>query len=87
MFDANDIKSVIDSSPWRNVYWFTRNLLNTDQYGAIGKNEKLMQEILLETKAILIQNLSDDDKLTVCQRITKDKVINFTHHTHHQIKQ
>ena len=76
MFDANDIKSVIDSSPWRNVYWFTRNLLNTDQYGAIGKNEKLMQEILLETKAILIQNLSDDDKLTVCQRITKDKVIN-----------
>ena len=60
MFDANDIKSVIDSSPWRNVYWFTRNLLNTDQYGAIGKNEKLMQEILLETKAILIQNLSDD---------------------------
>lgn len=66
----SDIQNVVYKSPWRNTYWFTRNLLNTDKYGALGKNEKLMQNIVLESKAILNQPLSDADKLTVCLNLT-----------------
>lgn len=72
--DNEELKRVVYDSPWRNAYWHTRNLLNTDKYGALGKDEKLMRNILLETKAILIQPLSDEDKLKVCLSITKDKI-------------
>lgn len=27
-------------SPWRNVYWFARALINTDQYGGVGSESK-----------------------------------------------
>ena len=74
MYNKDDITKAVYESPWRNAYWFTRNLLNTDQYGAIGKDERLMQAILLETKAVLVQPLSDDEKLAVCFAITKSKV-------------
>jgi hypothetical protein len=33
----NAFDEVVYNSPWRNAYWFARMLLNTDQYGAIGK--------------------------------------------------
>ena len=74
MYNKDDVLKTVYESPWRNAYWFTRNLLNTDQYGAIGKDEKLMQAILLETKAVLVQPLSDEEKLAVCFAITKNKV-------------
>lgn len=75
MYDVKtDLQNAIYGSPWRNSYWFTRYLLNTDQYGALGKDEKLMQGILSETKAILTQPLSDEDKLSVCLSITENKI-------------
>lgn len=75
MFDMKDVTKAVYESPWRNAYWFTRNLLNTDQYGAIGKDERLMQAILLETKAVLASPLTDEEKLTVCLTIVKSKVL------------
>lgn len=75
MCNREDIVRVVYESPWRNAYWFTRNLLNTDQYGAIGKDERLMQSILLEAKAILTQPLTDQEKLSVCLGIVRGKVL------------
>lgn len=74
MPDVNEIRAAVNDSPWRNSYWFTRNLLNTDQYGAIGKDERLMRAILLEAKAVLIQDLTDEEKLAVCHGIIDRKV-------------
>lgn len=71
---ADDISNVVYNSSWRNSYWFTRNLLNTDKYGALGKDEKLMQAILTESKAILTQSLCDADKLVVCLNLSADKI-------------
>lgn len=31
------IHSQIQTSPFKNVYWFARYLLNTGQFGALGK--------------------------------------------------
>lgn len=76
MYSDDKIIMSIYQSPWRNAYWFARNLLNTDKYGAIGKNERLLNDILLETKSVLIQPLSDSDKLDVCMNITSQKIRN-----------
>ena len=61
---AND---VVHNSPWRNAYWFARMLLNTDQYGAIGKKEDFISALVSKLESILNCNaLSNDDKLAVC---------------------
>ena len=30
----------IQNSPFRNVYWFARYLIDTDKYGGIGKHKE-----------------------------------------------
>ncbi len=61
------ISSVVYNSPWRNSYWFARMLLNTDQYGAIGKKEELMKTIVSQIETILSNDiLSDNDKIKIC---------------------
>ena len=59
----------IARSPFKNIYWFARYLINTDQYGALGKIKEIQ---LLNTIAILeniiIQNeMTDAEKLIVCK--------------------
>lgn len=43
------VNDVVHNSPWRNAYWFARILLNTDQYGAIGKKALEDQYCPLDT--------------------------------------
>ena len=74
--NEKELIDVIYNSPWRNVYWFARNLLNTDRFGAIGKNEKLMKSILSETNAILLQNISEIDRFNICMGIIAEKIKN-----------
>ena len=55
----------MQKSPFRNFYWFARYLLNTDQFGAIGKQkEKQLLNIvsILETLASQ-SNFSEQDRL------------------------
>ncbi len=33
-------------NPWDNVYWFSRMLINADQYGAVGSDARVMQSII-----------------------------------------
>ena len=61
------VKDVVHNSPWRNAYWFARMLLNTDQFGAIGKKETLISAIVGKLESILdCSALSNDEKLAVC---------------------
>lgn len=61
------VNDVVHSSPWRNAYWFARMLLNTDQYGAIGKKDEFISTLVSKLEAILDCNaLSNDEKLAVC---------------------
>ena len=39
-------------SSWGNCYWFARMLLNTDQYAALGKNERFMRVLLSEVEPL-----------------------------------
>lgn len=68
--DLQVVNDVIHNSPWRNVYWFARMLLNTDQYGAIGKREEFISSLVSKLESILGRNvLSNDEKLAVCREI------------------
>lgn len=65
--DLQVVNDVVHDSPWRNAYWFARMLLNTDQYGAIGKREKFISILVSRLESILNCNvLSNDEKLSVC---------------------
>ena len=68
MSNQTRIYNTVYGSPWRNCYWFARMLLNTDQYGAAGKNEAFMNLILTELEPlVLINTLSENDKYKVCR--------------------
>ncbi len=70
---------VIYNSPWRNVYWFSRMLLNTDQYGALGKKEDFMYSLVGKIESILeCSALSSDEKLAVCRNTLQKEIVGTT---------
>jgi hypothetical protein len=50
---SDPAQALVLKSPWRNAYWFARMLIANDQYGAVGKNTKLLNELTISLKAIL----------------------------------
>ena len=69
------VEDVIYNSPWRNAYWFARMMLNTDQYGAIGKKDELMADLANEIETIIEQQqLSDGEKLQICLGVIHNKI-------------
>jgi len=71
----NAFDEVVYNSPWRNAYWFARMLLNTDQYGAIGKKDTIMSSLVSEIEAVIEQQLlTDKDKFKVCLNIIRNKI-------------
>lgn len=61
----------IKNSPFRNVYWFARYLMNTDQYGAIGKTKesKLLNIVSILENIVTQNTILDTDKLLVCKDV------------------
>lgn len=57
----------ITKSPFKNIYWFARHLMNTDQYGALGKSKEtqLLNTVSLLENLMIQEGLSDDEKLSV----------------------
>ena len=64
---ARTIHDKIQNSPFKNIYWFARHLLNTDQYGAIGnkKEEQLLSIVTLLESIIAQKCFTDEEKLQV----------------------
>lgn len=62
------ISKIISDSPWRNTYWFARMLLNGDKYGAVGKKDKLLYELISRLNVIIAQTaLTDSEKYNICK--------------------
>ena len=73
----NDVRAVVQESPWRNVYWFARMLLNTDQYGAIGKKDAYILDAVRRLETTLdCTSLSNDEKMVVCKRSLYNSLAN-----------
>jgi len=55
-----EIENVINN-PWDNVYWFCRMLINSDKYGGIGSNSKVMLAISEAIKYVLELQINDEE--------------------------
>ena len=74
---ADEIKRAVYYSPWRNCYWFARMLMNTDQYGAVGKKDALLMSIVSQVETILEQTaLNEEEKFKICRDIIINKISN-----------
>lgn len=62
-------KSILQNV-WRNVYWFARMLINTDKYGGIGTETRLLVEITSSLPKVI-----DDEKQTDEIRVSISKNI------------
>lgn len=73
------IHAKIQSSCFKKVYWFSRYLLNTDQFGALGKNkEKEFLNLVAILETLLTQeNFSAEEKIKLFKKTLSSEVENF----------
>lgn len=73
---AETIRQKIEHSPFKNIYWFARYLLNTDQYGALGKSkETQMLHAINSIENLIIQNnFTDKEKISICKGILASEI-------------
>lgn len=73
---SQTILQKIEKSPFRNIYWFARYLLNTDQYGALGKaKETQLLSVISILENIMVQSgMSDEEKLIVCKNTLSTEI-------------
>jgi len=65
---SRPVCEVIEDSPWANVYWFARMLINGDKYGGIGTNSRLLSDLALSLRAITSDKANDDNvKVKIAQ--------------------
>lgn len=79
----NSFKDQIANSPYRNIYWFARFLLNSDQYGAIGKNkESELLELSTRIESIVVSNtLPEKDRVITGKALISTTLDNFISRT------
>ncbi len=65
-------KQLIEN-PWRNVYWCARMLINSDKYGAVGKDSQTLSQITAELR-LVIENKEHNNqiKLALCHDIIRN---------------
>lgn len=69
------IHAKIQSSCFEKVYWFSRYLLNTDQFGALGKNKEtefLNLVAILET-LLTQENFSAEEKIKLFKKTLRER--------------
>lgn len=73
---SQTILQKIEKTPFRNIYWFARYLLNTDQYGALGKaKETQLLSVISILENIMVQSgMSDEEKLIVCKNTLSTEI-------------
>lgn len=73
---SQTIHQKIENSPFKNIYWFARHLLNTDQYGALGKaKETQLLAVISVLENIMVQTgMTEDEKLIVCKNTLSTEI-------------
>ena len=70
LIDLTPLTVKIEASPFKNVYWFSRYLLDTDQYGGIGRNKemRLLKQVSFIENITSDTTLTDDEKFVVAKK-------------------
>lgn len=69
------------SSPWNQVYWFARMLINGDKYGSVGKDDRTMVELPAALRLVLCDHsITEAEKVSIARgtirKLFLDKVKN-----------
>lgn len=66
----------IENSPFKNIYWFSRYLMNTDQYGALGKTKEtqLLAAISILENIMAQEEITEEEKLVVCKNAIASEI-------------
>ena len=71
--EAERARKTFLENPWSNAYWFARMFINSDKYGSIGKENKLLVEIAIGLRSIIEDKNNDDKtKVTLCKNSLKN---------------
>lgn len=63
-----NLEKITIENPWRNVYWFSRMLINNDKYGGIGKDSKTLAGITAQLRLVLEgKDQNDSTKIQTCK--------------------
>ena len=73
------IHAKIQESCFKNVYWFSRYLLNTDQFGALGKQKEtqLLETILILENLLSQENFSEAERLQLFKNTLSNEIKKF----------
>ena len=78
--EFRNIAMKIEQSPFKNVYWFARYLLDTDQYGSLGRSKEteMLKLIALIEQFTADTQFSDAEKFTVAKRTLLDEILQLS---------
>ena len=79
---SNEFKTIamkIENSPFKNVYWFARYLMDTDQYGGIGRAKEiaLLNEVGFIESIVTNSQLNDDEKFNISKESLLNEISNM----------
>lgn len=65
-------KDVLDN-PWHKTYWFARMLINSDKYGGIGKDSKLLAGLSSQLRIILDDKKTKEiERFEICRKLIRE---------------
>lgn len=65
-------------NPWRNLYWFARMLINSDQYGGIGTNSKRMLKIAGAVQTAFDHSIGREEQLSIVKDTISNTILSDT---------
>lgn len=73
------IHAQIQKSPFKNVYWFARYLLNTDKFGALGKSKEnqLLELVSVLENLVTQENFSAEEKFLLSKTTLLNEIKNL----------
>ena len=74
------IQRQIQQSCFKNVYWFSRYLLNTDQFGALGKSKEtqLLNTVTILETLLAQENFSESEKVILMKNTLAESIKNLS---------
>ena len=77
---AETVFQKMQKSPFKNIYWFSRYLLNTDQFGALGKAKEiqLLNTVSLLENLLAQENFSAEEKLILLKNTLSNEIKSMT---------
>ena len=71
--DDSRLEKETIENPWRNVYWFSRMLINGDKYGGIGTESELLASLASNLRLILDKKgQTESEKLNICKSLIRE---------------